>query len=93
MILSTFVIIFKLKSQKNINQFFFLSLNNIEKFIINKVSLLLIFVRKEDLLVALKNIANTRVQVYQRSELLDRNELFLSYREGVSAMFSVSYRL
>jgi hypothetical protein len=50
-------------------------------------------IEKFDFKFALKNIANTRVQVYQRSELLDRNELFLSYREGVSAMFSVSYRL
>ena len=46
-----------------------------------------------DFKLAVKNIANTRVRIYQRSELLDRNEIFLSYREGVSIMFSATYRM
>ena len=46
-----------------------------------------------DFKLAFKNIANTRVKVYQRSELLDRNDIFLSYREGVSIMFSATLRM
>ncbi len=46
-----------------------------------------------DFKLAVKNIANTRVKVYQRSELLDRNDIFLSYREGVSIMFSATLRM
>ncbi len=48
---------------------------------------------KYDFKFAARNIMNTRFRVYQKSELTGENELFLSYREGVSFSFSASMKL
>jgi outer membrane receptor protein involved in Fe transport len=42
--------------------------------------------------IALKNITNTRFRIYQKSELTGRDELFFSYREGVSLTFSAGVK-
>lgn len=48
---------------------------------------------KYDFKFAARNIMNTRFRVYQKSELTGENELFLSYREGVSFSFSAGMKL
>jgi outer membrane receptor protein involved in Fe transport len=48
---------------------------------------------KYDFKFAAKNILNTRFRIYQKNELLGQDELFLSYREGVSFSFSAGMKL
>jgi outer membrane receptor protein involved in Fe transport len=42
--------------------------------------------------ISLRNITNTRFRIYQKSELTGRDELFFSYREGVSLNFSAGIK-
>jgi len=48
---------------------------------------------KYDFKFAARNILNTRFRIYQKNELLGQDELFLSYREGVSFSFSAGMKL
>lgn len=45
-----------------------------------------------DLKVAAKNIMDTRFRVFQRSELTGQDELFLSYRLGVTFSVGATYK-
>lgn len=47
---------------------------------------------KYDFKFAARNIMNTRFRVYQKSELTGKDELFLSYREGVNFSFSAGMK-
>lgn len=48
---------------------------------------------KWDFKFAVRNIMNTRFRIYQHNHLTGRDELFLSYREGLNIALSATMRL
>jgi outer membrane receptor protein involved in Fe transport len=48
---------------------------------------------KYEFKLAAKNIMNTRFKIYQKNEVTGRDELYLSYREGMTITFSAGIKL